>query len=256
MQPRDELLTLLLALGDALHVGIRREEWRKLNLNGSRFIALREFRAAGVPVPNAGGPSLSVERQRLLATLQAEGVLRVHRRQGLKVPLSKLSSAGDVEARRLCGLPGLAAAHSWLTRLCDLSARAVKTEACDAGDFKGAVDEFNLVPPAELTPPALVGIEEMALPALVRGWAECHSDVTGLVSYWPTAAGREAARRPAPPDDNGKHLEACRELYYATFNRRRAALQAEDTAGREIGPLPLRAGGTTFKSKDEILTGI
>jgi len=248
MNQTDELLTLLLALGDAVHVGLRANDWRD-HANVGRRVALRDFGTVGTQVPNAGGPAASVARQRLLPVLQQRGLLRVHRRQGAKEPYARLTADGDAHARQICALPGLAASHAWLVELCDLSARAVKTMACDGLDFKGAVDERNFLPSGEApTGRALATIEEFALPALVRGWAECNSDLTGLVAYWPTAAGREVAAGPAPPDEDGAEAPGCRALYEGTFARRRASLATTDpNERREIGPLPLAAGGTTFR---------
>ena len=169
--------------------------------------------------------------------LAAAGLLRVIRRRAVKTVGVILTDAGDAKGRALAGLPSLAQSLSLVEEMAD----APKAEV--AG--KRWVSEIHLAGLGCWGETAdadkrkmLVWVEEMALPAMLRGWIESNSDTAGRVWYCLTAAGAkvlEAGDGMSKP--NATEDAAARVLYYETAK----AELANRGAIRAAGPARYRA---------------
>ena len=111
----------------------------------------------------------------------------------------------------------------------------------------------NLVPETWLTGPdgwgtkaggrLLVALEEMFLPALVRGWVTAWSDCEGRVAYRTTEAGRAFLAAPGDePADLPEFTGDAADAYLIALTAARNALAAAKPAKENALTIPLSAG--------------
>jgi len=252
MHSTQSLLVSILAKVDAIFSP--RRDWSSRQL-GPVLYELRATYLSGQGIPwTSGGTDTTARRkhQMILAELEAAGWLKVIRMKARATGVA-LTDEGDAMARDLASVAG------WDAGWCSLQevARRIDQEGFDADgkrwmpetalagvkySDKGAGKEFGLV-------------EELAAPALVRGWLESNSDMKGHAAYAITPAGQDALENPPEaPECDG--VEACPEL--AHFFEQR--LRAERTAlmgmtprvQMEIGeiPLPVSTGQRGRRKKE------
>jgi DNA-binding PadR family transcriptional regulator len=188
-----------------------------------------------------------------LAALEANGLLVVVRDKGRAVSV-RLTDAGDELARALVGIPTLAAGVLTvreLARHCDREPRTMdrlwvpETTLADHPWGAGDSGPFRIV-------------EQMALPALVRGWVVSNSDMAGRAYYRLTPAGWALADGDAAAPDvpTVDFDEDVRGVY---GQRLRLALDrlASETprTTMEIGPLPLPVAFQGMPISHELPTG-
>lgn len=240
MDTQTRIIVSILAATDAVFAPLRDFRGRA----SANIAAAREaFSKAGVPW-GSGGKSPVAQRNanRALERLVTRG-LAVVAKGRVKTTEGRLSDAGETLARAAAGLPGLIAGWESLKRVAELSDPPAKAKLLTdvyvaeprlAGIAWGAVGaerEFRLV-------------EDLALPALVRGWLGSRADSYRHVYYTVLPAGYAAlAAGVAPPaePETEPDLDA-RALYLDHFQRTRTQLlTAADGAARDIGPIPLPA---------------
>ena len=217
----------LLAETDALWAPIR--DWR----DNHRVVAVAErreqFRRAGLPIRVGGNAAERKQWERELDRIQAASSIVVTRERGRRA-YWRLGDAMDWQLRSLIGLPG------WGEMLRAMRALAAHEDA-------NRPSTLNLVPESWFVEGGgwgskqggelLVGLEEMFLPALVRGWATAWSDCVGRAVYHTTEAGRAflAAPGDAPadlPEFTGDAADA-----YIIARRRRPATHWRARSRRE-----------------------
>lgn len=171
------------------------------------------------------------QSQRQLESLAERGLIEVTRNKARTVYV-RLSDDTEEEMRVLCGLPGIDAGLASVAEVIRLGGFVRETALAGHG--------YGDMPPGEL-----VLVEELALPALTRGWLRSNSDAEGRVCYWATEAGAVAVEgwRPvgepldAPPVD-----ENLRRQYYHDVQEALARFAALPPSGRgDIGEIPLQA---------------
>lgn len=146
--------------------------------------------------------------QRELESLCADGLVKTFRPRRVKTLGVKLTAKGEALARALCGLPNLEQAIGGVLNI------LMHADGPDAGaNFDGSiwvaetalagVDWAQCAADKEARH-KLVYVEDMLLPALIRGWIVSNSSIQGHVWYSPTAEGLEMLeaerRKPDPPD--------------------------------------------------------
>ncbi len=239
MDLRTSILVQILADTDAVWIPSR--TWNRPRPTNVYF-ARRAFAKGGVPWESGGVTEADRKAtQRALEALTKSGVVKVRRPHRVKVLSVKLSDAGEAEARRLVGLPGMYSA--WL------SAGEVARHSKRPGEAALMTDlwvsERKLIgerPPDEYRREAVL-VEEMMLPALVRNYVGSCSDKEGRVYYALTPPGwawLDSGDVPPADDLDGEPDREARAFYY---ERVQAALDRLDTSDppdpKEIGGIPL-----------------
>lgn len=229
------VLVRLLAEGDAIFVPVR--AWV-----APRPAGVCEARAA-FPVAGirwlSGATSESGRKlaERQLKSLEDAGLVEVHRSKARAASV-RLTETAEAAARKIAGLPEIAAGYATLERLAKLSDREPRTLD------RRWVSEMIL---AE-SPDARLDAEELALPALCRGLIESNSDVAGRVYYAVTVSGWKWLNRPgqiceAPAIDIDRKSRAS---YYTRLKLALNQLAVTAPASpMEIGacPLPVAMNG-------------
>lgn len=208
----------------------------------NRYFARLAFTKDGVRW--ASGGKTEAERkavQRDLESLAAVGLVKVKRTRLVKTLAVRLSPAAEARARILCGLPGLYS--GWVT-VAELARHSKRPGAAKLLTDLW-VSEHKLFA-AGLTPDErrreAVLVEDLALPALTRGYVRANADGEGRVYYCVTPRGWAwLDRGKAPPDNpDTPHDPDARELYMATISAATSRLDnAEPEAAAEIGGVPL-----------------
>lgn len=230
MTAADTLLVQLLAESDALFVPVR--DWTGTR---SRATAQRRshFVTKGVEwASGAAGEDARKAAQRTLAALDSEGMVSVGRVRG-RAMWVRLTDAGEDRARALASLPrldaGVLSVHAIAARS-DRKAKTMDRALVSIVDLAGGHD-----------PHELRAVEDMALPALLRGWICCGSDVAGRVYFWLSVAGWGIAQR--PPDVDLPDVDGDPQAIETYDSRIQAALDWLGSAPvvnpMEIGPLPI-----------------
>lgn len=232
MTASNTLLVQILAESDALFVPVR--DWTGTR---SRATAQRRslFVSKGVEwASGAAGEDARKAAQRTLAALDSEGMVSVGRVRG-RATWVRLTDAGEDRARALASLPrldaGVLSVHAIAARS-DRKAKTMDRAIVSIIDLAGSRD-----------PHELRAVEDMALPALLRGWVCCGSDIAGRVYFWLPVAGWKIAQR--PPDVDLPEVEGDPHAIEIYESRIRTALDwlgsAPVLSPMEIGPLPIPA---------------
>lgn len=249
MDARTRILVTILAETDAVWLPNRKSRRpRPANV----YIARRDYAAAGVPwgsnEPSEAGRKAA---QRELEALADAELVRVSRPKRMRALGVKLTDAGDVLARGLCGLPGVYSAWVAMQELATHSRRPPETmrdvwvpEIALAGRNMDAAE--------------LAAIENMILPALVRGRVVSAADIAGRVSYALTPAGwRFLDGAAGPRDDEGGPTEADADavaLYDEHLAAEMGRLDTADADPREIGDIPLPVAMMDLPASEPWLT--
>lgn len=233
-----EFAVRVLAETDAIHLPIRKRGWGTY-APANRFAALQQFAAGGVPARSSGVTPRATAAVRqafadLLKKAEVAGLVTTTRTRG-RHPLAKLTDKGDELTRAVCGLPGVTITCMFLA---DLKGRTRRGSAW--------VSEFRLAKPKAAVGD-LVVVQNEALPALWRGWAEARSDIEGHARYRLTPAG-EAALKGSPKEafsDKGgdPFQEEAASIYWRTWEATRSALMNDSPENlSELGEIPLSIG--------------
>ena len=262
MNNQESILCRVLAETDAVWLPMRDFGGRR---PANTYFARRDYPTVGVfwrseEASEAGRK----ESQRALEALCAAGLLKAYRPRRYKTLGVRLTDEGEARARALCGLPDLSAGMASLAevaRRTEVPGRWIPETALAGVDYgtPGSGKKFALV-------------EDMALPALVRGWLESNADIQGHVWYRVTAAGSAALDAAIAKTTVGKAeghgaadlpaaQKAARALYLDCLSAAQTRL-AESEAGdrREIGFIPLpvafpgaaRAGNNLPPAEEDI----
>ncbi len=243
MNLRTSILVQILADTDALFIPNR--SWSRRRVTNIYFGQKNYGRSGVVWSSGAATEADRKAAQRELEALAKERLVRVFRPNRVKTLGVRLTDAGEALARRLCGLPAIEC--GWWT--CHELVRHSKTpsEAKTLDDVW--ISEVQLAGvdwPREGEDTTafrreMVLVEDMALPAFLRGWITSNSDRHGRVYYALTLAGWEVLDN-APPDDTPDtpvDIEA-REAYLARVQYASDRLDTADPEDpKEIGGLPL-----------------
>lgn len=243
MDLRTSILVQILADSDALFIPNR--SWSRPRPTNIYFGQKNYARSGVVWSSGAATEADRKAAQRELEALAKERVVRVFRPHRVKTLGVRLTDAAETQVRALCGLPGIEC--GWWT--CHELARYSKVpgEAKTLDDLW--ISEVQLAGaewPREGEDTTafrreMVLTEDMALPALSRGWIVANSDRHGRVYYALTLAGWGVLDNDPPdaPPDTPVDAEA-REMY---LDRVQSQLERLDTADpedpKEIGGLPL-----------------
>jgi len=240
----DDLLVHLLARVDALWMpcrvpldfGVWSEVYRRR----------REYAADGLKLPGDGSDSARKKQERAIAALVERQLLEISRAKYARTSAMKLTHEGDQYVRSLCDVPGIDAALAVLHEL-------RQQEADHVDDSRRWISERRLcrTPAGPLTDHAkamLHGLEELALPALVRQWVEALSDTRGHIHYSLTKAGTAVVEgRTVVPAVEGppRPLKESHRAYDKLLAKELQAMQnASPKNARHIGQCPLPAGRT------------
>lgn len=201
------LLIGLLARGDALYVPHRHTP---SNQRAARALDenRQEFHAHGLPMIGGGSAAERQDHSRMLSRLRQSGLVVV---SGHIRPRVRLTTATDDKLRALTACPTVHSAWPLL-----------KLVKLLANGSSGPVLEFDVLgaSPSQLESKDLVGLENLALPLLVRGFLLSDSDMKQRLGYFITedgckalAAGRPAFATAMLPDFD----PAAGDLYDAEF---------------------------------------
>ena len=251
MQDRTRIILGILADTDAVFCPNR--SWKRPRPTAI-YEHRRDYPAGGVPwrsdaLDEAGCKAT----QRDLEALCVEGMVKTFRPKRVKTLGVKLTAKGEALARALCGLPNLVQAIGGVMHA------TMHLEGPEAGvnwDGRFWIPETTLAGVDWVKCAAdkdarhkLVFVEEIMLPALIRGWIIANADIHGRVWYSPTPEGLamiEAERRkPDPPDAPPAPPPAAFDEEAADYYLERFTETAGrfDTAApqceREIGEIPL-----------------
>jgi len=196
------------------------------------------FAKYGTPWESGGGNEAERKAlQRALEVLAGKKLVLVRRPHRVKTLTVRLSNAADVQARQMIGMPGLRSA--WWT--CRKVAEHSKQPPSLLPDVW--VSETRLigdVPAGRTWGQEAALVEDMALPALVRGYLVSNADAAGRASYALTTAGWEWVGTPEPPEDLAGPVDAeARDFYGERLQASSGRLDTALSDAREIGDLPL-----------------
>ena len=181
LSPRETILARVLAFQDAAFTPMRTfDRPRPANTLRARLEAV----AMGFLWKSEGQD----EARRKMMQRALEGLNRaklvVSRRPRRGGPRVRLTLEGDELARQTCGLPGLAYAYALMTEIERVAGQRSVLETVLAGTHynePGASD-------------ALMNLERMALPGLVRDWLRCSCTVGRAAIYHLDECGIDGAR--------------------------------------------------------------
>ncbi len=234
MTPLESATVSILGAQDAIFSPLRDID----RIAGSNFLAARVdfLTRGGLPIHSQGARQAFA---RQLEELQRQKLVTVSRQRRTMFPMVRLSLLAETLARSLCGLPSIAAGWVTVERVAELA---------DAAGREW-VPEFVLakwpgpraVKPGSADMRELVLIEDMALPALARGWIDSNATALRHVCYRVLPAGRNALMETAPADPKKSLFEeSALNAYQLSFDVQRHTLMTSEPANqREIGELPL-----------------
>lgn len=226
----EELLARLLGMTDAIWLPLRDFD-RKSAPN--YYFARRDYTTIGVDWRSGAASEAGRKAaQRDLEAAADSGLVQAFRPKRGKVLGVKLTDEGEEKARVLCGLPSL---YAGLVLVKEVARReqgkGTVHETALAGVEYGAPDNKK----------ALMLVEDMALPALVRGWLDAGASIHRDVRYSTTEAGRKALEGDWPKDHDGDDYDhQARECYFEALREMQSRLaDSEPQDRREIGIIPL-----------------
>lgn len=262
MNDRDETLVRVLARADACQLPVR--DWRG-HVPANRSVWLQALPRSGLALPCLGRGDVARKRQeRSLDALAKSGLATIRTARAEKSPRITLTAAGELRARALANLPGLADALGFVA---DLAERTLPepvlfqhlwlAETALAGGVGWG--------PSSAADRRLQAVVELAfLPAAARGWAACESTVAGHVFYRLTRGGWGLLERFAdgqtPPDVRSLldlELPNSGDAFGGLYRREQDAALAELASAaddgrreRDIGALPLPVAATNVPIAD------
>ncbi len=177
MNPQNNVLVRVLAQTDGLWLPMRQADWYR-SVPAVLYEARQRYRTAGV-LHRPSDPSASGRQAegRMLAAMADDGLLVLTTPDTRRTDV-RLTCRGDQYARALCGLPGVRQTLDALTIIARI---------------RGGHGEASEVHPSLMTrrggyahrdAASLLGVlQDILLPALVRGWCQSASDCEGRVRY-------------------------------------------------------------------------
>lgn len=238
MDDRTRILTQILADTDAVWLPNRR--WTRPRPANVYFARLA-FDKGGVAW-ESGEPTEAGRKaaQRELEALAKARLVKASRPRRVKTLAVRLSDAAEADTRERTGLPGLYSA--WLSAG-ELARHSRRPPELVTDLYIGERKLIGDKPPGEYEREAVV-VENMLLPALVRGYVDSNADIQGRVSYMLTPAGWAwLDRGEAPPEDLRDDTALDRDAAEWYAERQQASLDRLDTADppdpKEIGAIPL-----------------
>jgi hypothetical protein len=221
------LLVRVLAATDAIWLPLRQQEWEH-SRPAAIYFARKAFRTnRGVIVAAPGADAVRKAAERQTDALVQAGYLRA--RQRARGRYLRLTDEAEDRLRQLCGLPGLWLSYETVRRYVG----PTWTPEIALNDGRGWGDGYSQ---------ELVFVEELMLPALIRGVVESGSTIYGHTFY------RLVANVPDWPElveDIEPDVELAR-LYYDEVKAARERILATDASSLEIGELPLPVGGIAW----------
>ncbi len=198
------------------------------------------YRESGLPwISGAASEAGRKRSQRLLEALIGRGLIVLKRPKGSKKLFVKLSDHADRASRRAVGLPGVAETFELVKLVAKYSHRPA-TLITDVW-----IGEPRLLNGWQADPVRLADLQNLALPALVRGLLSSRSTSRRHVSYAVTADGWRLLDSSATPSVLGivepaEEQDRAYQFYSDRLLRYRQELASrEPTQPAEIGPLPL-----------------
>lgn len=238
MDDRTRILTQILADTDAVWLPNRR--WSRPR-PANVYFARIAFGKGGVAW-ESGEPTEAGRKaaQRELEALAKARLVKASRPRRVKTLAVRLSDAAEADTRERTGLPGLYSA--WLSAG-ELARHSRRPPELVTDLYIGERKLIGDKPPGEYEREAVV-VENMLLPALVRGYVDSNADIQGRVSYMLTPAGWAWLNRgEAPPEDLRDDTALDRDAAEWYAERQQASLDRLDTADppdpKEIGAIPL-----------------
>lgn len=226
----DPLLLRILAATDALWLPVR--TWPEAM---THWQLRQRFLSHGWALDAASEGANRAEQSRRLRALAGAGHLSIRYQQ--RTPLVRLSDATEDRLRATIGHAG-SILGGWLTceRVAEVGGEWVpewKLAGWDAARPARSGDDVTR---------ELVLVEDLALPALIRGWLESNASARRRVAYRLTDAGRRQLSQPAPTDTTARRLfdpeaAAAYAGLLAEHRERLVAMVRPDE--REIAPIPL-----------------
>ncbi len=240
MNETDEQLIRILAQTDAIFRPMRAADWTP-PAPSNIWEARQRFSEGGVTSSTGGGGEARRKAsQRTVDELASTGLLVLcgdKRRVGVR-----LTEAGEVGVRSLCGLPGLDESHRVLRQIIELSAKADDGQSLCREFWLWGVSNYSGDTKADANEAWEISL--LLASSLCRGWIESSSDIHGRACYSATKAGRAAAKQPAPslPRELPEWSEpAGRKYHDETIAARQRLRSASPTTPGEIGQCPLSA---------------
>jgi hypothetical protein len=246
MDDRTRILTQILADTDAVWLPNRR--WSRPRPTNVHFARLA-FGKGGVPW-ESGEPTEAGRKaaQRELEELAKARLVRASRLRRVKTLAVRLSEPADADMRERIGLAGLYSA--WLS-MHEIARHSRRPPELFTDVYIAERKLIGDKPPETYRREAVI-VEDMLLPALVRGYVDSNADTQGRVSYMLTPAGWEwLDRGEAPPEDLRDDAPLGRDAATWYAERLQTSLDRLGTADaaepREIGllPLPVAVQGLT-----------
>jgi hypothetical protein len=221
------LLVRVLAATDAAWLPIRQAEWD--SGPAAIFAARKAYRAnRGVIVTIPGSDAARKAGEREITALVQAGHLKArHRARGRFL---RLTDEAEDRLRQLCALPGLWLAFETVRR----HVGPTWTPETALNDGRGWGDGHSQ---------ELAFIEELMLPALIRGIVVSGSTVHGNVYYKLQVASIPSWEEPVEDVEPDPELA---RLYYDEVKAARERILAADVGSLEIGELPLPVGGVAW----------
>lgn len=243
MKIENSVLVGILAATDAIWLPLR--DWTAPR-PANTYAARRSFAAGGVPWASAETTEAGRKRsQRCLEELVAAGLVVGRKPKRAKTLSVRLSDAADHAARRLCGLADEEGGVATLREVGGRSERRAElltdvwVPETALNDGRGWGDHHQ---------EELATVEQMALPALVRGWLDSRADSEGRVYYAVTARGWKLidANREAQEPHSEDGSPAALDLYQDRIAAALARLGTAEPPRGDIGeiPLPVSMGNT------------
>ena len=233
MNENDEILIGLLGRCDAIFAAPR--VWAR-NVGPNLYAARELYRELGIPLYVGDQRSSEAKAaRRMLDELAADGQIVIAKRPGSKAIYAKLTDAADFATRQLCGLPNEWCSWSFVRDLFD-----------HADGTTAWISEFVMcpLPRGEIAADDRIFQELCALPAIVRGRCEAHSDGHGEAYYRLTPEGLAfAPTAPEPAKEPArKNCEA--DAYWAAVKAELARIESTPPANpKQIGLIPFSCSG-------------
>jgi hypothetical protein len=217
-------LVELAGLVDGLHWPFRQFGGRVGTLT-SIVQQRRQYQRAGIVWNLADGSARGWKRsQRIRDSMQAEGLIALHRDGELRV---RLTPTGDRTARAALGMPTVNALLP--RRLLDMLHELQEDRP------GGWVSEFTL---AGIDGDKLA-LAKVMLPMLSGGIVESHSSTTGEIFYHPTGEPLQTSPGAAPESTIDEQADQLTKLYNDAFNSSLAGRErVEPTDSEIVIPLP------------------
>lgn len=212
-------------------VGQTDAAWAPIRENALRCgagISRMAWRKKGAPYLSKPGSTDAekMARSRLVGEMASAGLLILLRSEDSRTQRVRLSDAGDAAAREAVGLMGLDSTLWMLQRLAELPSCEISgarwTPETLLAEIQWGEEGHAL---------AMGGIQERALPGLVRLWIESRTDAAGRAYYRALPEGLAALKKwtpvaPAIP----KYKKPMLEIY------RKSREQMRDILRREVSP--------------------